>query len=265
MSLDLIVAEAQIFLLILVRILVFVEIAPLLNSSAIPQIGKIGLAFFVSTAVLPGVLMNGIYSIPEAGLHYAFMIIGEGLIGLLMGFFLTIIMSVFQLAGQFFSTQMGFASSQVYDPLAQVQIPLIGQFLNLTAMLIFLSVKGLQKLFLGGIHNSFRVVTVTKVVEAKDEIIPMMVSSMSGLFGQALIIALPVMGVLLLMQITMGLLAKAAPQMNLLMLSFPLNIFMAFLVLVAVMPLMAETFEAIIDSGFNGLNELMKAMSGRLS
>ena len=265
MTLDLIVGEAQIFLLIFTRVLVFIEIAPLLNSSAIPQIGKIGLAFFVSTAVLPGVVQGGAYIVPEVGLQYVFLMIGEGLIGVIMGFFITIIMAVFQLAGQFFSTQMGFASSQVYDPLAQIQIPLMGQFLNLTAMLIFLSVKGFQKLFLGGVYNSFRVVTVSQVIEGRNEIIPMLISRMSGLFGQALIIALPVMGVLLLMQITMGLLAKAAPQMNLLMLSFPMNIFMAFLVLVAVMPMMIEVFEQIIDNGFTGLTDLMRAMSGRLN
>ncbi len=265
MTLDFLVAEAQIFLIVLVRVLVFIEIAPLLNSSAIPQIGKIGLAFFVSTAVLPGIVRSQVYNIPESGLQYAFLLVGEALIGVIMGFFLVLIMAVFQLAGQFFSTQMGFASSQVYDPLAQIQIPLMGQFLNLTAMLVFLSVNGFQKLFLGGIYNSFRAVTVSQVISGRDSIIPMLLSGMSGLFGQALVIALPVMGVLLLMQITMGLLAKAAPQMNLLMLSFPLNIFMAFLVLVAVMPLMIESFSHVIDNGFTGLYELMKAMAGRFN
>ncbi len=265
MTLELLVAEAQIFLLVFVRILVFVEITPLLNSSAVPQIGKIGLAFFAAAAVLPGVVKSQVYLIPENALQYAFLILGEGLIGLIMGFFIMVIMSVFQLSGQFFATQMGFASSQVFDPLAQIQIPLVGQFFYLTAMLILLSVNGFQKLFIGGIYNSFRAVTVSQVIESRDSVIPMLLSSMSGLFGQALIIALPVMGVLLLMQITMGLLAKAAPQMNLLMLSFPLNIFMAFLVLVAVMPMLIESFENIIDNGFTGLNELMKAMAGRFN
>ena len=265
MTLDFLVAEAQIFLLVFTRVLVFIEIAPLLNSSAIPQIGKVGLAFFVAFAVLPSIVKSGVYIVPDSGLQYAFLMLGEALIGVIMGFFLVIIMAVFQLAGQFFSTQMGFASSQVYDPLAQIEIPLMGQFLNLTAMLIFLSVNGFQKLFLGGIYQSFRAVTVTQVVMSKDSVFPMLLSSMSGLFGQALIMALPVMGVLLLMQITMGLLAKAAPQMNLLMLSFPLNIFMAFLVLIAVMPLLIQSFEQIIDHGFIGLNELLKAMAGRLN
>jgi flagellar biosynthetic protein FliR len=264
MTLDYLVGEAQIFLLIFARIFVFVEIAPLLNSSAIPQIGKVGLAFFISTAVLPWVVESGVYSVPDAGLRYVFMLLGEILIGIILGFFLVIIMSVFQLAGQFFSTQMGFASSQVFDPLAQIQIPLLGQFLNLTAMLIFLTVGGFQRLFLGGIYRSFQAVTISELLVNKDNVIMMLLQSMTGLFGQALVIALPVMGVLLLMQITMGLLAKAAPQMNLLMLSFPLNIFIAFLLLFALMPLMLETFENIIDAGFIGLNELMKAMAGRI-
>ena len=112
MTVDYLVAEAQIFLLIFARVLVFVEIAPLLNSSAIPQIAKIGLAFFIATAVLPWVVRSGVLVIPDTGLQYAFMLIGEILIGIITAFFLVIIMAVFQLAGQFFSTQMGFASSQ---------------------------------------------------------------------------------------------------------------------------------------------------------
>ncbi|MDC7125694.1 MAG: flagellar biosynthetic protein FliR [Spirochaetales bacterium] len=262
MTLDLLVAEAQIFLLVFARILVFVEIVPLLNSSAIPQIGKIGLTFFISFAILPSIINSGVYHIPDNGVMYAFLLIGEALIGAIMAFFINIIMSVFQLAGQFFSTQMGLASSQVYDPLAQVQIPLIGQFLNLTAMLVFLTIHGIQKLFLGGISRSFEVVTVSKVVENLDNVVPMLLSSVSGLFGQALVIALPVMGVLLLMQITMGLLAKAAPQMNLLMLSFPLNIMMAYIVLVAAMPLMIQTFETILDGAFSSMGDLVNAMAG---
>ncbi|MBI9105147.1 MAG: flagellar biosynthetic protein FliR [Spirochaetales bacterium] len=264
MTLDYLVGEAQIFLLILARLLVFVEIAPLLNSSAIPQIGKVGLAFFASTAVLPWVVRSGVYSIPEIGLGYVFMLIGEVLIGIIMAFFIVIIMAVFQLAGQFFSTQMGFASSQVFDPLAQIQIPLMGQFMSLIATMIFLTVGGFQRLFLGGIYRSFQAVTISSLLLNKDNVIKMLLSSMTGLFGQALVIALPIMGVLLLMQITMGLLAKAAPQMNLLMLSFPLNILTAFLLLYALMPLMMESFEKIIDAGFIGLNELVKAMARRI-
>ena len=262
MTLDLLVGEAQIFLLIFIRIFVFIQIAPLLNSSAVPQIGKIGISFFTSFAILPIIIEANVYTIPDTGLSFAFLLLGEGLIGAIMAFLVDIIMAVFQLAGQFFSTQMGFASSQVFDPLAQIQIPLIGQFLNLVATLIFLTVGGLQKLFLIGISQSFRSVTVSKFVENQENVFPMLITTMAQLFGQALIIAIPIMGVLLLMQITMGLLAKAAPQMNLLMLSFPLNILMAFLVIVAVMPLMIQTFENIFDNAFYSLNNLIGAMSG---
>ena len=47
------------------------------------------------------------------------------------------IFAVFQAAGQFFSLQMGFGASEVFDPLAQIEVPLMGQFLNLVGMLVF--------------------------------------------------------------------------------------------------------------------------------
>ncbi len=262
MTLAYIVAEAQIFLLILVRVIAFIELAPVLSSSAVPQIGKIGLAAFTAAAVLPWVVKSGLYVIPETGGAFVFMLLGEVFIGIIFGFFLIIITSVFQLAGQFFSTQMGFASSQVFDPMAQVQIPLMGQFFNLTSMLILLSINGFQKMFLGAVYTGFKVLNISQLLVNKDNIIMMLLKSLSGLFVQALVIAMPIMGTLLLMQVTMGLLAKAAPQMNLLMLSFPMNIFISFLVLFAAMPFIIESFEAILDAGFEGVNQMMKTAIG---
>jgi len=65
---------------------------------------------------------------------YALLLVGEAMIGLVMGFFLSIVYSAFTTAGQFFSLQIGFGASETYDPLAEVELPLMGQFLNLIAM-----------------------------------------------------------------------------------------------------------------------------------
>ena len=56
-------------------------------------------------------------------------------IGILIGFLVLMVFSIFQIAGQFFSLQMGFGAAEVFDPVAQIQIPLLGQFFNLLAVL----------------------------------------------------------------------------------------------------------------------------------
>ena len=90
----------------------------------------------------------------------------------------------------------------------------------------------------------------------------MILRSMTILFEQALIIAFPVLGVLLLISVSMGLLAKAAPQMNLLMLGFPIKISMAFLMLFLAMPFLMEAFNRVIDSSFYELMDFLSTMSG---
>jgi flagellar biosynthetic protein FliR len=247
-----IAAEAPLFLLIFTRIIVLASVAPLLNSTAIPGIARIALAFFAAFFVFPGVARAG-YPIPENVLAYVLLLLGEGMIGLTIGFLLVAFFAVFQTAGQFFSLQMGFGASQVFDPLAQVSIPLTGQFFNMIAMLIFVTIEGFQKIFLTGVLYSFRSMRAIDFVIHRNDVVRLVVSSLSSLFQQAMVLALPILGTLFLASVTMGLLAKAAPQMNLLMLGFPLNIGLAYLIMFLALPFILEGFASVINGSFERL------------
>jgi flagellar biosynthesis protein FliR len=262
MGFEQIVEYAQIFLLILVRVFAILRIAPLLSSGSTPGIVRVGLSFFTAFAVLPGVIEAG-YPIPADGLSYALLIAGEAMIGIITGFVLVLVYGSFLVAGQFFSLQMGFGASQVYDPLAQIQIPLMGQFLNLIAMFVFVSIGGFQKVFLFGVERSVTAVRAIDLVLGKDYILRTLFTGLGRIFEQALVIAFPILGTLFLVSVTMGLLAKAAPQMNLLMLGFPIAITVAFTVLMLILPQLIETFSGILDSGFETMLRVFNAPAGQ--
>jgi len=255
------VENAQVFLLVLVRVYAILRISPLLSSGATPGIVRAGLSFFTAAAVLPGVLAVG-YPIPEVGLHYALLLAGEAMVGIITGFTLVLVYASFQLAGQFFSLQMGFGASQVFDPLAQIQIPVMGQFLNLIAMFTFVSVGGFQKIFLYGVERSITTVRAVDFVVGKDFILRTLFSGLGRIFEQGLVIAFPILGTLCLISITMGLLAKAAPQMNLLMLGFPVAISVAFIVILLISPILVETFSKIVDGSFDTILRIFSAARG---
>ena len=261
METDFILQNLQIFLLVFVRIFALMSISPLLSSAGVPGIAKVGLALFTGIVVFPWIAEQG-YLIPQSGFAYGMVMVGEILIGLILGFMLTVIYAAFLLSGQLYSMQMGFGASQVYDPLAQIQIPLMGQFINLIAMFVFVIVGGFQKIFLMGVLRSFETIKAVDLLYLREPLMELLLRSMTVLFEQALIIAFPILGVLILISVSMGLLAKAAPQMNLLMLGFPIKISMAFLMLFLVMPFLMETFNRIIDSSFYELMDFLKAMSG---
>jgi flagellar biosynthetic protein FliR len=255
------VLNFQIVLLLFARILAMMLTAPLLSSAAVPTLARVGLAMFVAAAVFPWVAEAG-YPLPDSGVHYFLLILGEVFLGLLMGFFLQLIFAAFQVAGQFFSLQMGFGASQVFDPLAQIEIPLMGQFINIMAMFIFLTVAGFQKLLLVGVMRSFQLVRAYDLVTGREYLFSMLLRSLGKLFQQALVISFPILGTLLLVSVTMGLLAKAAPQMNLLMMGFPVAIGTAFAVLVLAMPFLASAFARIIEGSFDSLLEVLSRLGG---
>ena len=163
-------------------------------------------------------------------------------------------------AGQFFSLQMGFGASEVYDPLAQIEVPLMGQFLNLVGMLTFLVISGAQKLMLVGVYRSFQALRAVDLVLGRQVLFPYLVRSLGQLFMQALTISFPILGTLVLVYVTMGLLAKAAPQMNLLLMGFPIAIGTAFIILILLMPLLVGTFSRLIDGGFDTLATIIQGI-----
>jgi flagellar biosynthetic protein FliR len=226
-------------------------------------VAKIAFALFVASVIFPAVLASG-YTLPSDPVHFFLIVTGEALIGIIIGFFLVLVYSSFQLAGQFFSLQMGFGASEVFDPLAQIEIPLLGQFLNLVAMLVFITTGGFQKFMLKGVSDSFAALKAVDLVLPNDKLLSMFVGSMGKLFESALVISFPILGTLFIISISIGLLAKAAPQMNLLMMGFPISIGIAFIVLFATIPFLMEAFGRLIDLSFQGISKLLMDMGGRI-
>jgi flagellar biosynthesis protein FliR len=242
-------------------VIAIVQLAPLLSSDAIPPPAKIGLAIFTTVIIFPWVKELG-YAIPPNIVDYFLVVIGEALIGMIIGFFLALIYAVFQLAGEFFAFQMGFSASSVFDPLAEIEVPLMGQYLNLIAMLVFITVGGFQKIFISGVYGSFKAVRVSDLAGGHDWLMRFFVGGMGKLFENALIISFPILGTLFLVSVCLGLLAKAAPQMNLLMLGFPVSIGVAFLFLILLLPFLGDVASRLIDASFRELEGVFTAIKG---
>lgn len=262
-----------VFLLIAVRALAMIEVAPLLSTEAVPQVARIALAGLAAFAVLPTAEIYmaanspaGLVTLPGGALsdlryepfsfRFLLLIIGEGIIGIIIGFYMTIIFSAFSTAGQFFSLQMGFGASETFDPLSQIENPLMGQYLNLVSMLIFVTIGGFYQLFLGGFWRSVQTINIVSLIEGRESVVTMMASGLSRLFLDAIIISLPILGTLFLTSLTTGLISKAAPQINILSEGFPVSISVAFVLLFASLPFMIEAIVHVLDAGFRNIETL---------
>src|SRR5574344_715249 len=261
---DSIVAHAPVFLLIAVRCFALLMTLPLFSMRSVPRTAKIALAGYMAYLIMPFTNFSTIYGayISPSGqfdLTYIALLTGEAMIGVIMGFYITIIFSAFSTAGQFFAFQMGLSASEGYDSLSQVENPLMGQYLNLIAMLIFLQNHWFQKLFLKGLVGSFHSMNVFTLLDAREKIVKFLVGGLSQLFADALVISLPILGTLMLVTVCMAILSRAAPQMNLLSEGFSIMLLIAFFLITALMPQLCDFFERSFNSGITAMINLFSA------
>lgn len=251
------------FILVTVRILAMIMTSPLLSIQSVPRIAKFGLAGLTGFIVFPNAYTEG-WSGEPFTLFFLLLVLGEASLGVLTGLFVSIVFASFSSAGQFFSYQMGFGASEVYDALAQVENPLLGQFFNLMAMLVFLQINGFYELFIRGVMHSIQGVNCFSLVNSAEAVVPFLINALAALFMNAAVISLPVIGTLFLVHVTMGLLSKAAPQMNLLSEGFPITILLTFFLLMVLIPRMVNVFVAVIEQGFSVFQRLLVEMGASL-
>ena len=259
MFLEQFVQNSDVYFLIFARVIALFMTSPVLSNGSVPGVVRNSLALMITIVIFP---FAKEYMVPADGVGFIFVLMGEALLGVITGFFITIIFSTFQLAGQMFAVQMGFGASQVFDPMAQVQIPVIGQLFNFVALFIFLTTGAFQKIFIIGIVRSIEFVKATDLIGQQEFLMDRAIYAFSNLFSQALVIAFPILGTLILLSVTMGLLAKAAPQMNLMMVGFPIQITIGFLLIMYSLPFLVEKFQIILDNNFQFVAEIYSKVAG---
>jgi flagellar biosynthetic protein FliR len=231
------------FVLCLIRATVFVFIAPPFNTPAIPISVKAGLAAALSLAVAPTVPRSALTL--ETGTFVGAMVT-QAVVGLAMALTMVMLMAAVQSAGSIIDVFAGFSLAQVYDPLSQNTASVFGRFYQLLATTLLFASNG-HLLIVRGFFESFRAVPAG----AYD---PGMMASMltlnfSKLFVAALEIAGPVVACLFIAELAMGLLARAAPSLNVFSLAFPIRVAVALLVVALALPLVAPAVTNLVNEG----------------
>jgi flagellar biosynthetic protein FliR len=241
------------FLLVLARISAAVIAMPLFGARGVPSQTKIGLALLLALIVVP-LQAPSLHPVPTNLIVFSSLIGSEVLIGLALGVAVSLIFQAMEMGASLVGVQMGFGIGAVIDPVTGGQVGSLDQFYQLIVTLVFFAVNG-HLLVIQGLLHSFQVVPPGGAdisLIAGDKVAPFFAS----LFVVAIRIALPVVGALLLTDVAMALVGRTVPQMNILIVGFPVKIAVGLLVLAAAMPLvtgfMGATFgRALLDvNGF---------------
>ncbi|MCG6141957.1 flagellar biosynthetic protein FliR [Leptospira mtsangambouensis] len=232
------VLHFQSFLFVLVRLLGLFLVAPFFSSESINFSLRMIFSFMVSLIVYP-VVATYMPPVPGHMINFGILIISEMLVGVFIGFLVSLVFAAFQMAGEFFNNQIGFGYTEILDPVTQNSLPAIGTMKNLMATALFL-VIGAHRFLIETIAYSFekiRIIAFTGKVNAG--LYRLMEEAIGAMFVVSFKIALPVMGILFLVSLAEGLMGKAAQQMNVMSMSFPLKVFIGTLTLIATLTFIA--------------------------
>lgn len=249
------------FLLVLFRIAGMLVSAPLFNMRSIPMQAKVGLAF--ATALLLFPFHAAQLVIPADLIQFTLLALQETVIGLLIGFAANLIFVALQMAGEFISFQMGLSVANVLDPVSQTQVPVLGQFFFYFAALIFLTLNVHHALLLG-VDKSFQVLPLGHFFGESATVSGALIAGRfieltSGMFATALLIGVPVMGVMLVTEIALSFVAKVMPQMNIFMVGIPLKVAVGLLVMLLFLPFLGEVLKDQFADLFRVLTGLYRS------
>jgi len=240
------VHQFQVFLICTARVAGFIGAIPVYLGAQTPARIKVALVFAISLVLFP-VLSPGLPEIsfnPTSSLLFS---LSETLLGLMLGLMSRLIFTTVEFGGTIIGYQMGFAAANVFDPQNENQISLISQFQNVFAILIFLALDG-HHIFIKTAAKSYQLLPPGNL-DLSGEAIPYLMELTSRMFSLGVQFSAPVLAVLLLSGLILGVLARVFPQLNVFLLSFPLNIGISFLVIALtfdmVTSLLRREFDAI--------------------
>lgn len=230
------------FLLTLFRISLILFLLPFFGGIGIPSTVKASLCIVLSLAVWPQLSFEGAY-MPSHPFQMVLLLGGELLIGVALGLVIRVLFTAVQMGGQILGFQMGFAMINVVDPMTGASAAITSHFLYMTTLLVFLSMNG-HLFLLSGLADSFELIPPGGVVMN-----PLLGTKMLDYTGQIFVLAIkiaaPVTAAIFLVDLALALVGRASPQMNVLILGFPLKIAVGFFflgILFTTLSLYVESF-----------------------
>lgn len=213
------------FLLPLFRIAAVLMVMPIIGTQLVPQRIRLYMALAITLLLVP--VLPEMPQIEMLSLQSILLIAEQIIIGAMLGFSLQLFFHIFVFAGQMVSMQMGLGFASMMDPATGVSVPVLGQFLLMLVSLLFLAMNGHLVVF-EVLTESFATLPVGQSLEVGNYAV--VAGRLSWVMGAALLLVLPAVSALLVINISFGVMTRAAPQLNIFTIGFPLTLVMGLLI-----------------------------------
>ena len=242
-------AWIAVFIFPLARILAFIASAPLWSTTGVPLQTRLFLGLAVTLAIAPA--LPPMPAVQAGSLNGLWIMTQQMLIGIGMGFAARIVFAAFDLAGTFIGFQMGLSFATFYDPLNSSQTPVVTEFITLISLLMFLSMNG-HLLYVATLAQSFSAIPVSPIPLGADSWLNLAELGRT-IFAAGLLISLPIIVALMITNIALAVLTRAAPQLNIFALGFPLTLTGGFVGLAITLSYLATPIQGIFEQALGAM------------
>ena len=231
------------------RVLSLFMAAPMFSDRSVPMRVKIGLGVAIAVVIAPALPLQQQVSLDSA--QTISLVIQQVMIGLALGFMVRLAMAGIEMAGELIGLQMGLSFAGFFDPQSRQEGTAVGSWLGVIAMLMFLGING-HLLIIHTVAESFRIFPVGSGMFSIGDV-KMLVAAGADVFRLGLQLALPFIAVLLIVNLSLGVMVRVAPQLNLMSIGMPATITAGFASLYLLLPYLERPLTQALERGLKGL------------
>jgi len=249
------------FLLIFVRLTAFFVSAPIFSSRSISIHYKIGFNFFLVIILFPFITIETQGLTDNNGL-FILLLLQETIIGLVLGWIAQMIFASIQVAGAFIDIQNGLGMANVTDAQTGNQIPLLGNFKYAIAVLLFFSLD-IHHLLIDSIISSYNILPIGAnwIVQLNSEpVLIFILTTFLKMFLLAFKIAAPIVVTLLISDITLGIIARTVPQLNVFVIGLPLKVLLNYIIMFFIVAGFIYMYNEVFKEMLIAMKNLMNLM-----
>jgi len=226
---------------------------PIFSARSVPVRIRILLAFFIAWILVPVIPKPPLIDLISA--EALLISVYQILIGAAMGFILQMVFSAFVIAGQSIAMAMGLGFASIIDPQNGVQVPVVSQAFLIMVTLVFLALNG-HLLLIEALAQSFQRLPVGPLVISHDGLWQL-VSWASNMFVGGMLVALPAVAALLLVNLAFGVTSRAAPQLNIFAVGFPVMIMVGLAFIILTLPSITDHLSRLMLQAISLINRVV--------
>ncbi|QGZ39250.1 flagellar biosynthetic protein FliR [Pseudoduganella flava] len=243
----------------LTRVLGLIAASPVFGNARIPRTARLGFGVVVAIAIAP--LVPAVPATDPASWEGILILAKELITGVAMGFAMRLVFAAVEMAGEISSLTMGLGFASFFDPMSQGRSSAISQFLAWIATLTFL-VANVHLLLLEALAESFVTLPISSRLFHGGGFWDLALWG-AKIFSAGLQLSLPVVAALLIANVALGILTRAAPQLNLFGIGFPITLGAGFLVLMISLPYLAAPIVNLLGQGAEKAQLVPRALQGQ--